>query len=106
MEMAGIRLDLPVLEQMSIEMGHQLEGLTKLICEIANCEFNINSPRQLGEILFDKLNLPRPRKLKKSGQYSTAVEVLEELAKDYELPRLVLEFRQVSKLQSTYCYAL
>ncbi len=106
MEMAGIRLDVPVLERMSVEMGQQLDGLTKRICEIAGCEFKINSPRQLGEILFDKLNLPRPRKLKKSGQYSTAVEVLEELAKDYELPRSVLEYRQLSKLKSTYVDAL
>jgi DNA polymerase-1 len=76
--------------------------LTRRICQIADCEFNINSPRQLGEILFDKLNLPRPRKLRKSGQYSTAVEVLEELAEKYELPRLVLEYRQFSKFKSTY----
>jgi DNA polymerase-1 len=106
MEMAGIRLDVPQLETMSVEMGHQLHDLTRRICEIAECDFNINSPRQLGEILFDKLQLPRPRKLKKSGQYSTAVEVLEELAKDYELPRLVLEFRQLAKLKSTYIDAL
>src|SRR5207302_8047487 len=87
METAGIRLDVPVLERMSVEMSAQLDTLTKRICEIADCDFNINSPRQLGEILFDKLNLPRPRKLKKSAQYSTAAEVLEELAKDHELPR-------------------
>jgi DNA polymerase-1 len=83
-------------------MGTQLEQLTRQICEIAGCEFNINSPRQLGEILFDKLNLPRPRKLRKSGQYSTAVEILEELAEQHELPRLVLEYRQLAKFKSTY----
>ena len=102
MEMAGIRIDVRVLERMSLEMGTQLEDLTRRICEIADCEFNINSPRQLGEILFDKLNLPRPRKLRKSGQYSTAVEILEELAAQHELPRLVLEYRQLSKFKSTY----
>jgi DNA polymerase I len=102
MEMAGLRIDVPVLERMSIEMGKQLDDLTRRICEIADCEFNINSPRQLGEILFDKLNLPRPRKLRKSGQYSTAVEILEELAEKHELPRLVLEYRQLSKFKSTY----
>jgi DNA polymerase I len=102
MEMAGIRVDTGVLERMSTEMGTQLEDLTRRICQIAGCEFNINSPRQLGEILFDKLNLPRPRKLKKSAQYSTAAEVLEELAKDYELPRLVLDYRQLAKFKSTY----
>ena len=102
MEMAGIRIDVSVLERMSQEMGKQLDDLTRRICEIADCDFNINSPRQLGEILFDKLNLPRPRKLRKSGQYSTAVEILEEPAAQHELPRLVLEYRQLAKFKSTY----
>jgi DNA polymerase I len=102
MELVGLRIDVAVLERMSNEMGTQLDELTRRICEIADCDFNINSPRQLGEILFDKLNLPRPRKLRKSGQYSTAVEVLEELAAQHELPRLVLEYRQLSKFKSTY----
>ena len=102
MELAGLRIDVSVLERMSREMGAQLDDLTRRICEIADCDFNINSPRQLGEILFDKLNLPRPRKLRKSGQYSTAVEILEELAAEHELPRLVLEYRQFSKFKSTY----
>jgi DNA polymerase-1 len=102
MEIAGIRLDVGVLERMGAELRIQIGNLTKRICEIADCEFNLNSPRQLGEILFEKLNLPHPRKLKKSGQYSTAVEVLEELAEKFELPRLVLEYRQLSKFMSTY----
>ncbi|PYS14371.1 MAG: hypothetical protein DMG15_08530 [Acidobacteria bacterium] len=102
MELAGLRIDVGVLERMSRDMGAQLEDLTRRICEVADCDFNINSPRQLGEILFDKLNLPRPRKLRKSGQYSTAVEILEELAGEHELPRLVLEYRQLSKFKSTY----
>ena len=102
MERAGLKIDVSVLERMSQEMAVQLEELTQRICQTAGCEFNINSPRQLGEVLFDKLNLPRPRKLRKSGQYSTAVEILEELAQDHELPRLVLEFRQLSKFKSTY----
>jgi len=102
MELAGLKIDVGVLERMSAEMAVQLDDLTRRICEIADCEFNINSPRQLGEILFDKLNLPRPRKLRKSGQYSTAVEILEELAQQHELPRLVLEYRQLSKFKSTY----
>ncbi len=102
MELAGIRIDVSVLDRMSLEMGTQLDELTRRICEIAACDFNINSPRQLGEILFDKLNLPRPRKLRKSGQYSTAVEILEELAEQHELPRLVLEYRQLAKFKSTY----
>jgi DNA polymerase-1 len=102
MECSGIRVDVSVLERMSIEMGKQLDDLTRRICEIAGGDFNINSPRQLGEILFEKLNLPKPRKLRKSGQYSTAVEVLEELAEKYELPRLVLDYRQLAKFKSTY----
>jgi DNA polymerase-1 len=102
MELAGLRIDVSVLERMSVEMGTQLDELTRRICQIADCDFNINSPRQLGEILFDKLNLPRPRKLRKSGQYSTAVEILEELAEQHELPRLVLEYRQLAKFKSTY----
>src|SRR5207245_1966672 len=102
MELAGLRIDVSVLERMSQEMGTQLEDLTRRICQIADCEFNINSPRQLGEILFDKLNLPRPRKLRKSGQYSTAVEILEELEPKRELPRVVLEYRQLDKFKATY----
>jgi DNA polymerase-1 len=102
MELVGLKIDVAVLERMSNEMGTQVEELTRRICQIADCDFNINSPRQLGEILFDKLNLPRPRKLRKSGQYSTAVEVLEELAVQHELPRLVLEYRQLAKFKSTY----
>ena len=106
MEQAGILIDVEVFARMSSEMSVQLDDLTHRICGIANCEFNINSPRQLGEILFDKLQLPRPRKLRKSGQYSTAVEVLEELAEQHELPRLVLEYRQIAKLKSTYVDAI
>ena len=101
-EWNGILLDVPVLESMSVDMAKQQEKLTARIYELADCEFNINSPKQLGEVLFEKLNLPRSRKLRKSGQYSTAVEVLEELAHSYELPRLVLDYRQLSKFKSTY----
>jgi DNA polymerase-1 len=102
MERDGIRIDCSVLQKMSAEMGIQMEALTASIYAASGCDFNINSPRQLGEILFEKLNLPHSKKLKKSGQYSTAVEVLEELAKNYDIPRLVLEYRQFSKFKSTY----
>jgi DNA polymerase-1 len=105
-ERVGISIDVAVLNRMSGEMTAQLDDLTRRIYDTAGCAFNINSPRQLGEILFDKLNLPRSKKLRKSGQYSTAVEVLEELAEDYDLPRLVLEHRQLAKLKSTYVDAL
>ena len=102
MERDGIAVDTEVLKKMSVEMSRQIEELTRCIFTTAECEFNLNSPRQLGEVLFEKLNLPQPKKLKKSGQYSTAVEVLEELAKSYELPRLVLDYRQLAKFKSTY----
>ena len=69
-------------------------------------EFNINSTRQLGEILFEKLNLPILKKTRKTGGYSTDQAVLEELAQTYEFPRLILEYRQVTKLKSTYVDAL
>jgi DNA polymerase-1 len=106
MEQTGIAIDPEVLKKMSTEMGKQIEDLTRQIFIAAECEFNLNSPRQLGEVLFEKLNLPQPKKLKKSGQYSTAVEILEELAKSYELPRLILEYRQLAKLKSTYVDAI
>jgi DNA polymerase-1 len=102
MERIGISIDPAVLRKMSEEMGDQIQDLTQRIYEEANCEFNLNSPRQLGEVLFEKLNLPHKQKLKKSGQYSTAVEVLEELAENYPLPRLILEYRQLAKFKSTY----
>ena len=102
MERTGISIDASVLKKMSAEMATQIEDLTRRIYEEAGCEFNLNSPRQLGEVLFEKLNLPHKSKLKKSGQYSTAVEVLEELAESYPLPRMILEYRQLAKFKSTY----
>ncbi len=102
MEEVGILLDVGVLESMSETIGTEIEALTATIYEVAGEEFNINSPKQLGAILFEKLNLPPSRKLRKSGQYSTAVEVLEELAESYELPKLILEYRQRAKFKSTY----
>jgi DNA polymerase-1 len=102
MERAGIGIDADVLRKMSTEMSSQIQELTQRIYGEATCEFNLNSPRQLGEVLFEKMNLPHKQKLKKSGQYSTAVEVLEELAESYALPRLILEYRQLAKFKSTY----
>ncbi|MFN8005505.1 MAG: DNA polymerase I [Terriglobia bacterium] len=106
MEFAGIRVDCHLLNQLSREFEERLSALTVKIYELAGTEFNINSPKQLGEILFEKLNLPAPRKLKKSGQYSTSVEILEQLAQDHELPGLILDFRQISKLKTGYVDAL
>jgi DNA polymerase-1 len=85
METNGIRIDPALLLNMSGDFEKQIESLTQRAFELAGMEFNINSPKQLGEVLFEKLNLPAPKKLKKSGQYSTSVEILEQLALQYEL---------------------
>ena len=106
MERAGVKVDRATLREMSVTMEKTLTGLTGRVYQAAGMEFNINSPRQLGEILFEKLNLPVLKKTRKTGGYSTDQGVLEELAQTYELPRLILEYRQVAKLKSTYVDAL
>lgn len=105
-EQNGVRVDEQILAGLSSEFESKLLELTQAIYKLAGTEFNINSPKQLGEILFEKLNLPSGKKSKKSGQYSTAIDVLEELAASYDLPRLVLDYRQIAKLKSTYVDAL
>jgi DNA polymerase-1 len=102
MERVGVKVDPKVLQSLSSEMERQLTDLTRRIHEAAGVEFNINSPKQLGEILFEKLNLPTSKKTRKTKGYSTDQSVLEELAESYELPRLILDYRQFSKLKSTY----
>jgi DNA polymerase-1 len=102
MERIGVKVDSGVLQSLSAEMEEQLVGLTRRIYESAGAQFNINSPKQLGEILFEKLNLPMLKKTRKTKGYSTDQGVLEELAESYELPRLILEYRQFAKLKSTY----
>jgi DNA polymerase-1 len=106
MERVGVKIDRGVLQKMSGVMEKQLAELTSKIHEAAGTEFNINSTKQLGEILFEKLNLPTLKKTRKTGGYSTDQAVLEELAASYEIPRLILEYRQVAKLKSTYVDAL
>lgn len=106
LEWNGIQVDSTTLCKMSEDFEQTTQSLSKRIYEVAGTKFNLNSPKQLGEILFDKLNLPTPRKLKKSGQFSTSVDVLEHLAKDYEVPRLMLEYRRIAKLKSGYVDAL
>jgi DNA polymerase I len=106
MEQAGIKVDRNMLQQMSSGMEKQLLEVTNKIYQAAGTEFNINSTRQLGEILFEKLNLPILKKTRKTGGYSTDQAVLEELAQSYELPNLILEYRQIAKLKSTYVDAL
>jgi len=106
MERTGIKVDRAMLQKMSKEMEAHLADLTSRIYQAAGMEFNINSPKQLGEVLFEKLNLPILKKTRKTGGYSTEQGVLEELAQTYELPKLILDYRQVSKLKSTYVDAI
>ena len=105
-ERAGIRLDGPALAAQSQHIEQELAGYTARIWEMAGEPFNVNSPKQLGEVLFEKLKLPTLKKTGKTRSYSTAVEVLEELALSHELPRLVLDWRGLHKLKSTYIDAL
>jgi DNA polymerase I len=105
-ERAGIRLDGPALAAQSRHVEQELAGYTARIFELSGEEFNINSPQQLGRILFEKLQLTPGKKTGKTRSASTAAEVLEELALTHELPRLVLEWRALHKLKSTYIDAL
>lgn len=100
-ERNGIRVDALTLAKQSKELGKQLEKLQLEVFEIAGEEFNLGSPKQLQSIFYEKLELPILKKTK-TGQPSTAEPVLQELAADYELPRLILEHRSLSKLKSTY----
>ncbi len=104
MELVGIRVDTKLLGEMSEAFGGRLEELKKDIYAAAGREFNIDSPKQLGQVLFEELKLPTRRKTK-SG-FSTDQEVLESLAALHPLPKLVLEHRGLSKLKSTYLDAL
>lgn len=108
MEFEGIRLDEQALEDYSIELGERLLVLEKEIYRLAGEVFNINSPKQLGEILFDKLELGKGKKAKKTrtGQYATNEQILMDLAVKHELPAQVLAYRGLTKLKSTYVDAL
>ncbi|MBL7207831.1 MAG: DNA polymerase I [Desulfobacterales bacterium] len=106
MEMTGICIDREKLRSLSKSFEHQLEGLEGRIFAIAGEEFNINSSQQLGRILFEKLDLPVQKKTKKKTGYSTDVDVLTTLAAQHELPAIILRYRSLSKLKSTYTDAL
>ncbi len=106
MEQAGVRIDSEVLREMSGKMVVEMDRLAERICALADCKFNINSPRQLGDVLFNKMGLPKPMKYGKGKVVSTAVDVLEELAEQHEVARLVLEYRQLAKLKSNYLDSL
>lgn len=104
MEMNGVYLDTKLLEELSSKAADDLQELTWKICEEAGEEFNINSTKQLADVFFVKKKFPVIKKTKTG--FSTDVSVLEKLAEDYELPRMILEYREKSKLKSTYLDAL
>ncbi|MGA2277799.1 MAG: DNA polymerase I, partial [Terracidiphilus sp.] len=106
MEQAGVRIDLGVLDGLSKRFAIEMNRVGERIFELAGRRFNINSPKQLGEVLFTDLGLPAPTSRGKGKAVSTAQDVLENLAESHEVPRLVLEFRHLSKLKSTYIDAL
>jgi DNA polymerase-1 len=106
MEQAGVLIDRQKLSEMSSRLEREIAAKAKEIYDCCGTEFNISSPKQLGDVLFNKLNLPKPVKYGKGKTVSTAVDVLEGLATEHDAPRLVLEYRQLTKLKSTYVDAL
>ena len=113
MEQAGVRIDSSVLSAMSTRLAVEMDTLAERIYTLAgeamgtdSHSFNINSPKQLGDVLFNKMQLPKPMKYGKGKVISTAQDVLEELAEHHPVPALVLEYRQLAKLRSTYLDSL
>jgi DNA polymerase-1 len=106
MEQAGVKIDTHVLAAMSKRLEGECDAKAKEVYELAKEEFNINSPKKLGDVLFNKLNLPKPVKYGRGRTISTAADVLEELALTHEIARKVLDYRQLAKLKSTYVDAL
>lgn len=105
MERDGISIDVDYLKSLSDSMSNTLKRIERKIYDIAGVGFNINSPKQVGEILFDKLQI-KSKKKRGKAQYSTSAEVLEELAGEYEIADLILQYRKFSKLKSTYTDSL
>ncbi len=106
MESEGVALDEQALKEMSSSLRTDSEKIQKEIFELAGAEFNIGSPKQLGEILFDKMKLVDKAKKTKTGQYATGEEVLIKLAEDHPIAQKILDFRENEKLRSTYVEAL
>jgi DNA polymerase I len=104
MELHGVKLDLPLLQELSTGFAGQLAALEQQIYGQAGVEFNINSPKQLGEVLFEKLRLPTGKKTKTG--WSTDIDVLTRLAQDHAIAALILQYRSIAKLKSTYTDAL
>ena len=106
MEQAGVRIDTRVLDGLSKRFGSEIDRVGEQIYELAGRRFNINSPKQLGEVLFTHMGLPAPVVRGKGKAISTAQDVLEQLAEKHDVPRLVLEYRHLAKLKSNYVDAL
>src|SRR5260221_11949241 len=106
MEQAGVKIDRQMLGTLSVDLETQCNAKAREIHEKSGVTFNINSPKQLGDLLFNQLNLPKPINYSKGKTISTAVDVLEELSETHEVPRMVLDNRQFSKLKTTYVKAL
>lgn len=100
-ERNGVKIDVSMLQKQSAQLAERMKTLEQRAYDEAGEVFNLASPKQLGSILFEKLNIPALKKTK-TGQYSTAEDVLQELAEEYPLPKLILEHRSVAKLKSTY----
>src|SRR5260370_34070989 len=105
-ERVGVRVDREALDAMSLAMEKEVGRLEKEIWEIAGTEFNVNSPTQLAEILFDKLKLLPPSRRGRGRVRSTAADILEELSAQHPLPTRIIEYREVAKLKSTYVDSL
>jgi len=106
MERAGVRVDPKELDKMSQSMEKEVRRLEKDIWKLADSEFNVNSPVQLAEVLFDKLNLQPPTRRGKGKVRSTAADILEEMSAQHPLPAKIIEYREIAKLKSTYVDAL
>jgi len=106
METAGIRVDTAVLAELSGRLAERIDAIAQKVFDAAGHPFNINSPQQLGKVLFEEMNLPSPVKYGKGKSISTAADVLEGLATAYPVAQLVLDYRQLSKLKGTYIDAL
>lgn len=106
MEYAGVKVDVPALSDLSKILENDLKGLEEKIYEQAGTSFNIGSPKQLGEVLFDKMGLDKKAKKTKTGQYATGEDILSKMEGEHEIIRYILDFRELQKLKSTYIDAL
>lgn len=106
MEMEGIKLDKGFLEEYSGELQQEIAAQMEKVYELAGEEFNLNSPKQMGEVLFDRLNLDAKAKKTKSGQYKTDESTLQKLGAKHDIVAHILDYRQLTKLKSTYVDAL